>query len=157
MLWAIDPDLKNSGVAVFDADRRLTWVGWLEPFRAYPVYNTDVLICEKPKIYPGVPGLDANDLVDLGEVVGWFRGQIQHVRYKAYYPHEWKGQVDKKVHHARIWEYLTEQERALFPAGTQDKIRRGSYQGKIRDILDACALGLFELRRTARGGTQYRP
>src|SRR5437762_10619146 len=107
MLWSIDPDTSESGLATFDGEARLTWVGWLPPFRLGPVYSCDVLVIEKPRIYPGVPGIDANDLIDLAEVVGWHRATIMCGKYRSYYPSDWKGQVPKPVHHGRIWDHLS--------------------------------------------------
>lgn len=168
MLWAIDPDTKASGLAIFNLDRLLQ-VTWVEPFKRKHtslVWHATTLVCEKPRVYPGVPNIDANDLVDLGEVVGWFRSEIFYEDYHSYDPNTWKGQVSKPVHHDRIWQVLTPAERALFPPGTGDKIQKWltwppKKQKNIKDpdleLLDACALGMYHLKRVARGGTTYRP
>lgn len=166
MLLAIDPDTKLSGVACFTQHKGLYWVMLCPPFKLSDTWRTPELVIEKPRIYPGVPNIDANDLIDLSEVVGWWRGKIAHDQYAGYTPQEWKGQVSKPVHHDRIWQVLTPSERARFPAGTGDKIAKWltwppKKQKNIRDpvleLLDACALGMFHLKRVARGGTTYRP
>lgn len=166
MLCTIDPDTKKSGVAIYNERRELCWLDWVQPFKRDVVWSTDTLVCEKPKIYPGVPGVDANDLVDLGEVVGWFRSAVMHVEYRSYYPADWKGQVPKPVHHDRIWRVLTPVEQSLFPIGTGAKIQRWltltpkqekNLKDPLLELLDAAALGLFELKRVGVAGTKWRP
>ncbi len=165
MLWAIDPDVKKSGVAVFGPGGDLSWVGHVEPFKGELFWHTQKLVCEKPKIYPGVPGVDANDLVDLGEVVGWFRARVHHVEYRGHYPNDWKGGISKPVHHDRIWQVLTRSERLMFPKDTEGKIvkwlglapkQQKNLKDPLLELLDAAALGLFELKRVARAGIKWR-
>lgn len=171
MLWSLDPDVKASGLAIFDQDTRaMLWLGYVEPFKPLPpwMYQIDQLgsrhlVCEKPKIYPGVPALDANDLVDLGEVVGWFRSELKPVVYSRYYPADWKAQVKKPVHHNRLWQLLTEDEKKFFPAGTEAKITKGVQRGKygnnqdpVFDLLDGAGIGMFHLKRTGRGASTIR-
>lgn len=167
MLSAVDPDVKKSGVAVFTVDAHLCWVGWVEPFkRMGSCWSTHRLVCEKPFVRPGVPNLDANDLVDLGEVVGWFRGHVLHEEYAGYYPHEWAGGVGKIVRCDRIWRLLRLSEQALFPLGTEQKIQKWlvlpdkkqkNLKDPVLELLDACAIGMFALKRTGVGGARYRP
>lgn len=168
MILAIDPDVKRSGCALFAEHGQLAAIEYAIPFG--PSFFDDWepgtitgLVCEKPRIYPGVPGVDANDLIDLSEVVGWFRSACSHIRYTRYYPADWKAQVPKCVHHHRVWSHLTAKERMFFPPDTDRKVNNWlvKQQKKISDpiseLLDAAGIGMFHLRRTGRGAVAYRP
>ena len=63
-------------------------------------------------------------------------------------PREWKGTVDKKVMLARIYDKLSEQERACIRL-TQKQIDSGirTGRGPGADVLDAIGVGLWTLGR----------
>jgi len=60
-------------------------------------------------------------------------------------PSEWKGQVPKDIHHARILAVLTETERTALDEGV-----RGVAPSKQHNVLDAVGLGLWVAKRVAR-------
>jgi hypothetical protein len=140
----------------------LKWVGFLDAFiqlgnYPHPPFQLGI---EKPRIYPGVPDIDANDLVNVWGAACWLRCEIRRlnprIQERLVYPHEWKRQVRKAVHHHRIWQHLTTAERALFPLDTFDRIKRGCETGKyssaVHNHLDSAGIGLFLECRTGRAG-----
>jgi hypothetical protein len=94
-----------------------------------------------------------------------------------YQPRQWKGSTPKPVHHARMWEALTDAERrviggattasAIWAAcerGASDRWRKAGatyYRARelptvdgtkiTHDLLDAVALGLYDLGRMRSG------
>lgn len=165
--WAVDPGVQQSALAVFTGKGELTNLHWLNSWSTYPRHlhlaaHTIDLSIEKPRIYPGMPSVDANDLIDLAEVVGYWRREIPAPSYsnRSYYPQEWKAQVKKPIHHSRIWQNLTPTERALLPGDTFERIEKGckggAYTSKVHNLLDAIGIGLFRVGRLGVGGVRIR-
>ncbi len=150
------------GLAIFHGSRASkTWgafVGALEP--AY---------WEKPQFYPDSATrlkpqalvAQANDLIDLAasgaDTARFLAGPCEVIAKR---PREWKGQIPKPIHHARLLGRLNAQEYALLvQAYGKDPwsltayvksaaVRYGStgkltgYSAEITDLLDACAFAL---------------
>lgn len=97
--------------------------------------RTALCVIEKPQVYKAtrVRNRDIEDLL-------FSAGRIaeRHGSYVAYLPSQWKGQVPKHVHHARILSELTEHEKACLEGFT--KTERGH-------IVDAIGLGLYHSGR----------
>lgn len=71
--------------------------------------GADVLTIEIPQVYPGDP-VPPQDLVTLalaaGEVIGFVRSVSPNVLVRRPFPRQWKGQVPKRVHNARVMKLL---------------------------------------------------
>lgn len=161
---AIDPGLRGCGVAVFDVQRNLAWASWVRnpiltgrgpdvwwhmadaiaaATAQMPWSTTQGLCLEMPKVYPGMPKTDLNDLLDLAGVLG---AVVMHSALghgpepKWCYPQDWKGQTPKKVMNERVLLKLSEAEKArIVDAGS-----------KTHNILDAIGIGLHFLGRLER-------
>ncbi len=104
------------------------------------------LVIEWPQVYRlgGRAGADPNDLLGLAAVAGAVAAHYYDATINVYKPAEWKGQVPKEVHHARIMRFLSDAEKLAIPKLPKTK---------LHNVLDAIGLGLFHLGRTGKGGT----
>jgi len=135
LLIAIDPGVHKCALAYFSG---------LEVFHvamiptgqkpALPEKPSRV-VCEVPTVYAtrGQRGRQS-DIIALAYSAGVMVRAIDCADVRLVEPREWKGQVPKNVHHARVRATLTPEECLLFD--TLD------HNGK-----DAVALGLWELKR----------
>ncbi len=158
--YGIDPGVNRSALATGDERFKLVRLNWIpsNEKRTWPtVYR---IALEKPIIYPGIPDKDLNDLMDLRETYGWLRRELECVQMITPTAPEWKGQVKKPIHHGRLWEIMTNEERALFPPGTLQAIEKGeaggSYKGETHNLLDAAGLLFYAGGRIVRGGGPRR-
>ncbi len=161
-LLAIDPGLNACGCAYF-IDNILVnsgLIGYTAPtWEAIPkraAMTADAvftefgiperLVIEWPQVYRlgGRAGADPNDLLGLAAVAGALCVRACDPVVNTYKPAEWKGQVPKEVHHARILRFLSDTEKKAIP-----KLAKS----KLHNVLDAIGLGLFHLGRTGKGGT----
>ena len=156
-LFALDPGLRGCGTAWFDKTGKLmevdyvrnsvktgngpkAWAGYLEHGRC----SADIFISEVPQVYrAGASKGDPDDLIQLAGVVGLFTGIIEADEYLGVKPREWKGQVPKDVHHARLVKTLTPEEMAMVERAAPPSLRH--------NVLDAVGIGRywFDLRRRA--------
>lgn len=161
-LIAIDPGLRGCGVARFgsaDLVRPLMEAQYVRNPLAFGngpsawavmageivrrFQRPDVLVLERPRVYPGVRNEDPNDLLELAGILGAIAAHWESVPELAvYYPAEWKGQVPKKVMTQRILKHLR--------PGESDRIVTAG--AKDHNTIDAVGLGLFHLGRMKRGG-----
>lgn len=158
-LIAVDPGVKACACAEFD-DGVLVDVWFQSPGDRYRGTVDDV-VAEKPQFDSRV-SKHVIDLAWTGALVAASFG----APVTAYTPSEWKGSTPKPIHHHRMWQVLTPEERAVFPADTEARIaeacRKGGlenwrrsgaeYYGKgkgadVHNYLDAVALGLHHLGR----------
>ena len=163
----IDPgEAKDCALACFEQGflASLNWVNAesIKPVSGGIVTRPDYILWEKPQIYPKSEG-NPNQMVDLAVAgaeavtylrIGW---GVQLARMRNVLPRDWKGTIAKPVHHMRLWPILTPAERALFEAGTWEYIQENahaiamgkspSYSAKVTDLLDATALGCYDLGR----------
>ena len=102
--------------------------GWVVFAVIVGLNKGDIIVIEKPRIYPKAPQRQS-DIIELSYFTGLIVGGIHfdvHNRPKTPSPFEWKGNVKKDVHNARVVRLL----------GLQDK--------KLNDHeIDACGLALF--------------
>lgn len=163
---AIDPGLRGCGVAVFQGEI-LVWAGyvkspnkidrgpkaWLE--MAIEVESelrglapglfddggtmTAALVVEVPQVYRGAQQKgDPDDLLQLVGVEAWVAGLLRATRVVGYRPREWGGQTPKNIKNARVEGELEDEEKARIqkcPASLR------------HNVLDAIAIGLFQIRR----------
>ena len=153
-LLAVDPGAKNLGWALFE-DQYLHSAGLARTKRSGPegaqeiaaaVPRADRGVVEHMTHRRGKKNSVPQVLIDL-QGVGWFVMGACCSTFKSYTATQWKGNVPKRIHHARILEVLTEHERIIL-----DLALAAVPKGNHKEILDACGLGLFELGRLSRGG-----
>lgn len=158
-LVSLDPGLRGSGVAWWAEDGSLLFVDYLRNpvkkgdgpaawvgFDLLPLYDNrpDYFISEVPQVYrAGASKGDPDDLIQLAGVVGVFSMMFNATTYFGVKPREWKGQVPKDVHHARLVKTLTPEEMAMIEASAPPSLRH--------NVLDAVGIGRywFDLRRRA--------
>lgn len=103
-------------------------------------YKGAVLAIEFPVIRKGGRFGQArpDDILRLASAVGWCEAApwLEIARYK---PAEWKGNVPKDIHNARVLRQLSHSERAVIDSA---KIPRSL----LPNIYDACGVGLHHLR-----------
>jgi hypothetical protein len=136
-LIAIDPDTTLFGWALFE-DRLLTATAVaITPHLPYFPVAVD-LVCEIPEDRPGT-SVRKNDIIALALAAGQIVGNRPcHFRR----PSDWKGQIPKAVHHARMRGVMTEGEIHVLNVSLEVTPKTSH-----PEILDAVALGLTELRR----------
>jgi hypothetical protein len=156
-LVSLDPGLRGSGVAWWAEDGSLLFVDYLRNpvkkgdgpaawvgFDTLPLYDNrpDYFISEVPQVYrAGASKGDPDDLIQLAGVVGVFSSIFRATTHLGVKPREWKGQVPKDVHHARLVKTLTPEEMAMVEASAPPSLRH--------NVLDAVGIGryFFEARR----------
>lgn len=151
----IDPGLRGVGVAKFDeSNRSLSFAQYVknpcERGRGYGAhhdlaielrehgYTGGLLVIEHPRIYPGMPDKDLNDLLDVVAVGAACAVALRPWELQTVYPSEWKGTVKKSVMLERIRKALSPEElaRCEFTNKSDDE-----------DLLDAVGIGLWRLGR----------
>jgi hypothetical protein len=160
-LVSLDPGLRGCGVAWWHANGSLAhvaylrnpvkkgdgpaaWMGYTKSTGWYePAYATH-FISEVPQVYrAGASKGDPDDLIQLAGVVGVFSALFSATTYTGVKPREWKGQVPKDVHHARLVKTVTPEELAMVEASAPPSLRH--------NVLDAVGIGRywFDLQRRA--------
>lgn len=151
----IDPGLRGVGVAKFDeSNRSLSFAQYVknpcERGRGYGAhydlaielreygYTGGLVIIEHPRIYPGMPNKDLNDLLDVVAVGAACAVALNPSYVVTVFPSEWKGTVKKSVMLERIRKALSPEElaRCEFTNKSDDE-----------DLLDAVGIGLWRLGR----------
>lgn len=137
ILTAIDPGKHASAVAEFhDGTLRRVFYGRMITYFWAPEV---AVVVELPQVYTrGSSKGDPNDLVDLAFSAGRLVGNATNLRTVR--PREWKGQLPKNVHHARVRKALSAAELAVLDACNVPVSKR-------HNVLDAVGLGLWALRR----------
>jgi hypothetical protein len=158
-LVSLDPGLRGCGLAFWNEDGSLVdvaylrntvkkgdgptaWTGYTKCI--YPALRVEHFISEVPQVYrAGASKGDPDDLIQLAGVVGVFSALFTATTYTGVKPREWKGQVPKDVHHARLVKTLTPEELAMVEAAAPPSLRH--------NVLDAVGIGRywFDLQRRA--------
>jgi hypothetical protein len=151
-LIAIDPG-NTTGHAVF-TNGSLTHAGL-----GLPDLMADVLVVEKPEWRPGGK-TPVNDLITLAFTAGQCASAYAGATLYVFKPSQWKGSVEKAIHHPRILDRLELHELVVSPAvatysaklpGLSLPQRRRLALTKVGNTVDAIGLGLFALKRMGRG------
>ena len=161
-LVSLDPGLRGCGVAWWHANGSLLHVDYLRNpvkkgdgpgawvgFDMLPLYDNrpDYFISEVPQVYRvGASKGDPDDLIQLAGVVGVFSALFTATTYTGVKPREWKGQVPKDVHHARLVKTLTPEELAMVEAAAPPSLRH--------NVLDAVGIGRYWFKTHRRGATR---
>lgn len=90
------------------------------------------------------------DLINV-QSVGCALGASMARKLRLYPASEWKGSIEKRIHHARIVEGLMPTERAIL-----DLALRKCPKAHHKEILDALGIGLYHLKRTSKSGGARR-
>lgn len=146
MLIAIDPG-ADSGWAVF-YDNVLVSCGLNGEPAPVPA-QVDLVVIERPKVYPGGRTKSPDAIVTLalnaGEWAGRFRAHAFDVRYVE--PRTWKGTVDGDVCTRRILKALSSGERDAY----EDAMRLDKVPSKKKhNVVDAIGIGLWACDRFGR-------
>lgn len=157
ILLCVDPGLRGCGCALFD-EGKLVWASYVvspvvsgrgpvaHVAMARAVHQKAVLakawpaalMVEFPRVYPGMPKTDPNDLLDLAGVAGALGALIKPLGHV--FPSDWKGQVPKKVMNERVLLALQ-----------KDEIESIETHGaKDHNTLDAVGIGLHHYGRINR-------
>jgi hypothetical protein len=164
---ALDPG-ASGGLAAFSPTFRLLALaqGWPRDLEDLAFeWGIPQLVAETPEIYRKKPGAtgkargNPNALIGLACQSHYLAGSLglPQDRLKTYRPREWKASVSKPAHHNRIMRALLPEEaasvEALIAQVPTKKTRKKGPDGlpipppeghdKIRDALDALAIGLF--------------
>jgi hypothetical protein len=155
LIYAVDPGLRQCGLAVFHAEGKTlihgvlvrsfskdsgpnAWRGMAKAIIAASACNVgDIAVFEFPKVYTaGKQKGDSADLLELAAVDGELsaRFEVKGVTCQRYFPHEWKRQLSKEMTKARILERLTESE-------------KNAVSKDDHNVWDAVGIGLFFLGR----------
>lgn len=166
ILLAIDPGWSEPGSARahFDGERlvRVDFWSWRRP--GVPV-TVDQIVIEKPQEDNRTPHVRDS----YAKLCRAYDYALEHHAgpVRRYTPRQWKGSCPKPQHHARLWERLTDAERAVL-GGTETRLRirdacergalnrwskpgaryYGSWNG--HNLLDAVALGAFHIGRISK-------
>ena len=173
----IDPGVRMHAAAFFSGST-LSHLAFVprEAFVGYPVKELSHVVIEKPQVYPGASEKDPNDLIELAVAAGFVDGAIRARGGPPsvfVYPADWKGQIKKPLHHLRVWETLTLDERSAFArdsgqsvgfvaAKIQAACEALAQTGKVKNyswaahnLLDAVGLGLWHHTRVGKAGHRY--
>lgn len=156
MVLFIDPGLRGVGAALFEGPHlaRASYVkNPVEHGRGYfahsslahavrAAYPPDVRVfIEHPRVYPGMPETDPNDLLDVVAVGAAIASQYHASAVemvKTVFPSEWKGTVKKEVMTERIHKKLSPDELARIEPCPKHL---------LHNVLDAIGIGLWHYRR----------
>jgi len=136
---SIDPGVHKSALAIWSSGI-LLYAEDLPNKEALsiiePIASRAYLVIEKPVLYP-TKRKQHKDVKNLLKVVELFL-KVAHMA-KTVQPSVWKGQVPKKIHGPRIVAVLSNDEKKGIDL-------------KNHNTVDAIGLGLWALKRLARGG-----
>ncbi len=153
-MLAVDPSLTCTGWARF-LDGRLDACGIIRTYRddtlAGRLYSIDrafrgvpmpdKLVIEWPQVYTRAKSKgDPNDMLPVAAVAGIVIASLSADVVLTPRPAEWKGQVPKDVHNARVMRRLTPEERNRVDAAQLPK-------SLANNAIDAIGLGLWALGR----------
>lgn len=124
-----NPVKEGRGYAAHRALANALWT-WVEA-------SPEKVIVEHPRVYPGMPQIDNNDLLDVVAVGSACVTLFPHAEVTTVFPSEWKGNVKKEVMTERIREKLSPYELA----------RVEGPKHLIHNVLDACGIGLWHFKR----------
>jgi hypothetical protein len=154
--YCIDPGLRGVGLATFAYENLVDARYVKNPadgrgYKAHAALAGRVaayldttfpcrLIIEHPRVYPGMPKTDPNDLLDVVAVGAACAAMFERPGrvLQTVLPSEWKGTVKKQIMLARIMSRLTVDE--------QKYIQRAN-KSDMEDVLDAIGIGLWFHKR----------
>lgn len=152
-LLAIDPSIRHTGWALFNgsnlADCGLikaptklgqepmpARIAWVVAAIRTAAPKADILLMEWPQIYAGGGKGDPNGLMAITAIIGGLIALYDSDRCRLVLPREWKGQVPKDVHNARVVASLDGRGRAILDACDAAPSLR-------HNVIDAIGLGQY--------------
>ncbi len=148
-IFGVDPGLCT-GFSGLDEQGELFWCGDTSEGLDLFGEQGDLVVLEVPQIYRHSKG-DPNDLITLALQAGGYRERFQSKGFRVVTvkPAEWKGQVDKDMHNARVIKSLPPEELELFKLKTKSLAA-----SKRHNVIDAIGLAKWafsvELYRQVR-------
>ena len=148
-VMAMDPAVKRGHVSLFLPRKGRAvlvstdvWIPGRRPPFGKDASPDTLALCEWPRKYKGFSTAH-DDLEGLQRTVRSFEALLprQATRCRVY-PSTWKGNVPKGIHHRRVWDALTEDERTLLGPPEGPSYDHNEY--------DAVGLGLWFLGRLRR-------
>lgn len=131
-LISVDPGVQGSGVCYWIdgklAEARYTSV-------TLPLWNSAVVVVEQMRIYPGARF--AADLLDVAFAAGIVCANYPDA--ERVWPSVWKGQVPKKVHHARLQKNASPEELEVLG-------RTKVIPSLMHNVWDAYGIGKWRLK-----------
>lgn len=111
-----------------------------------PSIHEGPVIIEMPRVYPGMPKVDLNDLLDVCGVGSAVAAELARMSthrgldctLQTVFPSEWKGTLKKQAMLERIASKLTQEE--------APRVQRTN-KSDTEDILDGVGIGLWKLGR----------
>jgi hypothetical protein len=101
------------------------------------------LVVERPQVYVGRKQVgDPNDLIQLAFVGGTFAALVPHRHLFTPRPAQWKGQVPKDIHHARLAKRMG----STWPAIEASARRWGKLAHNVYDAVGLALYGLDQIR-----------
>lgn len=155
---AIDPGVAYFGWA-WGCGRALGSAGYVKGLTTAGLPVADLLIVELPQTYDSSNPTTIRDLtMAAGQLLADYRAARDQVGPHLHQlevwtptPAQWKGQVPKTIHQARIWRKLAETERAELLALGKPSHRRAApgitFPGKLGHAMDAAGMLLRYWRR----------
>ena len=138
-LVAVDPGVHACGVAEFFGGV-LIHAGLTDAPVVYQ--GTGCVVCEIPEQRGRTTNIRMSDLIELAVAAGRMTGAVPTDRVEYVTPSRWKGQLPKKIQHARMLACLYPPEIETLAMGvepTESCLRHNIY--------DAVCLGLVTLER----------
>jgi hypothetical protein len=161
-LTAIDPGVRKNAIAEFVS-------GELVNAAYAPTIIPDLVVIERPQIDARTRGIDPSNILALAWSGAMLAGELkgQGAKVKEYTPTQWKGSEPKPLQHLRMIDVLGKREKAVLDEciGPDwiDRVHKAVEKGALKrwkvkgadcygrweghNLLDAVALGLFELGR----------
>jgi hypothetical protein len=136
MIWiSVDPGVQNCGLCVWRDQELLKAYLWKSENSFPEWFEGDaskyivLAVVEQMKVYPGARF--AADLLDVSFAAGRVTAEIPEV--VKVLPSAWKGQVPKKIHHARLAKSAKPEELAKIEAACIPSLRH--------NVMDAYGIG----------------
>lgn len=110
-------------------------------------YNPDTLVIEFPQVYATrYQKGNQDDILQLAGVVGALVHSIEAAVTILYRPREWKGQVPKDIHNARVLASLSPPEKAAIAECAPSL---------LNNVVDAIGIGRYFLSTISRKQTLH--
>ena len=165
-LLCIDPGKKAIGFAYSDADRLIA-CGCIRSkstdpaivaaafydalVTSIPGFRPDILVAEAMVWRPNDRKSQPNDLLDVTRTTMHVAVALRVAGVRDVEALEWKGNLPKAIHHARLDLALTEDERAIVRLGLASTI-----ETHAKEVLDAVGIWAYYTKRTDRAGRSLR-
>lgn len=148
MYLSIDPGV-DTGWALWRDSDQLVACGVSDP-REKVTGQVGFVILERPQVYRArLSKGDPNNIVTLAIQVGryaqWFESRGAHIAMCI--PHDWKGNLPKDIHHARVWGELSPAQRDVV-----NRCGQVVPPSKLHNLMDALALGRVAFQRKLWSG-----